>query len=72
MIPLPASAVAQDLDTADVPSVLQRLSALIRLLDLFRLQNGVELDKTIRLLVRRLVRIRSLFKKITPATKTGI
>lgn len=65
LIPLPVSAAASDPEQADTSSVLQRLSAAIRLLDLFRLQHSAEFDKALSLLLRRLVRVRSRFEKIT-------
>src|SRR5207302_5760465 len=38
LVPLPASAAAPDPDTADVAAVVERLSAAIRVLDLYRQQ----------------------------------
>lgn len=66
LIPLPASAAAPDPDAADVAAVAQRLSAAIRVLDLYRQQTGAANDKTLQLLLRRLVRVRSRFQKIVP------
>jgi hypothetical protein len=45
------------------------LSATIRLLDLFRQDHAAQ-DKSLRLLLRRLVRIRSRFEKLVPKGKT--
>jgi hypothetical protein len=70
LIPLPVSTAASDPDRADAISILQRLSATIRFLDLFRQQDGAEFDKPLQLLLRRLVRIRSRFEKITSEAKT--
>jgi len=70
LIPLPASAASPDPDLPDPPSVLQRLSTAVRLLDLFRQQNSGPLDKPIQLLLRRLVRVRSRFEKLTNGPKT--
>jgi site-specific recombinase XerD len=69
LIPLPASAATPDPDQADSSAVLQRLSAALRLLDLFRLHNPADQDKTFRLLLRRLVRIRSAFEKAASGTQ---
>jgi site-specific recombinase XerD len=68
-IPLPAAAAFPDPDQADPPSVIQRLSAALRLLDLFRQQTPAH-DHEIRLLIRRLIRIRSAFAKLAPAANT--
>ncbi|MDP2997287.1 MAG: tyrosine-type recombinase/integrase [Bryobacterales bacterium] len=70
LLPLPASAVAPDPDLADAPTLLQRLSATIRLLDLFRQQNGPDQDKPLQLLARRLLRIRSRLEKLVSVTKS--
>lgn len=69
LIPVPAFITAPDPDQADTPSVLQRISAAIRLLDLFRRQNGAQIDKPLQLLLRRLVRIRSRFEKLAGEPK---
>lgn len=63
LIPLPVSAGTPDPDQADSSAVLQRLSAAVRLLDLFRQQNPAAHDKTFRLLLRRLARVQSVFEK---------
>jgi site-specific recombinase XerD len=68
LIPLPSSAVTPDPDHADSFSVLQRLSAAIRLLDLYRQQNPANHDKALRLLLRRLARVRSVFEKTASDT----
>ncbi|HYV30258.1 MAG TPA: tyrosine-type recombinase/integrase [Candidatus Binatia bacterium] len=70
LIPLPASLAVPDPDLGSVASVLERLSSAIRLLDLFRQQNPADHDKTIRLLLRRLVRVRSRFEKLIPSAKS--
>jgi hypothetical protein len=69
LIPLPASATAPDPETADAPAVLQRLDAAIRVMDLFRQQNASSGDKTLKLLLRRPVRIRSRFENFDPGAK---
>jgi integrase len=69
LIPLPASATPHDPETADSQAVLQRLSASIRVLDLFRQHNVAADDKPLQLLLRRLVRIRSRFEKLDNAPK---
>jgi site-specific recombinase XerD len=68
-IPLLIPPHIPDSDLAQLPAVLERLSGTIRLLDLFRLQAPSDLDQPLRLLLRRLVRIRSLLKKILPEGK---
>ena len=69
-IPLPASLTDSDPDLADAAAVLQRLTAAIRLLDLFRQHHALHNDRPLRLLLRRLVRIRSRFEKLIPNTPT--
>jgi integrase len=64
VIPLPISASTPDHDIADAAAVLGRLSAIVRILDLFRQQNPTVGDKPLQLLLRRLVRIRSRFEKL--------
>jgi len=54
---------------AEAPAVLQRLDAAIRVMDLFRQQNASSGDKTLKLLLRRLVRIRSRFENFDPGAK---
>ena len=70
LIPTPAPLATADPDPADAPAIVERLSGAIRVLDLFRLQDGAGIDKPIQLLLRRLVRVRSAFQKLIPATKT--
>jgi integrase len=66
LIPLPPSVAVPGLDDADAPAVIRHLSATIRALDLFRQNNTPSRDKLLRLLLRRLVRIRTLFQKTSP------
>ncbi|MBA5872810.1 MAG: tyrosine-type recombinase/integrase [Nitrospira sp. CR2.1] len=62
LITLPAC--HSDTDAGDVETIAERLSAVIRLMDLFRQHNcPAGSDKPIRLLLRRLARIRFLFQK---------
>jgi hypothetical protein len=68
-IPLPASATLPDLDTADAAAVLQRLSAAVRVLDLYRQHEHCGLAKGLQLLLRRLIRVRSGFQKLTSDTQ---
>jgi site-specific recombinase XerD len=68
LIPLPASAAMADPDAADATAVVERLSAAIRVLDLYRQQISSN-DKPLQLLLRRLVRIRSRFQKVASGTK---
>ena len=70
LIPLPVSLTHPDPDCADPPAILERLSASIRLLDLFRQQTSADSDKLIRLLLRRLARVRSLFEKLVSDTNS--
>jgi hypothetical protein len=70
LIPLPLPAAVPGPDDADAPAVIRHLSATIRTLDLFRQNNTSAQDKLLRLLLRRLVRIRTLFQKPLPAAKT--
>lgn len=67
LIPLPASLIAPDThsDSPDAAAITERLSGVIRILDLFRPHAAAEQDKDLRLLLRRLVRIRSAFQKLT-------
>jgi site-specific recombinase XerD len=69
-MPVPAPLGTADPDLADAAAVTQRIAATIRLLDLFRMQNPADLDQALRLLLRRLVRIRSRFEKLVPVAKT--
>lgn len=68
LVPLPASSAAPDADTAEATVFLQRLSSAIGILDLFRQQSPAILDVPVRLLLRRLVRIRSRFQKLVNST----
>lgn len=71
LLPLPAAIAASDPLTADTPAVLDRLSRAIRTLDLFRQQPGsAPHDKSLRLLLRRLVRVRSQFEKVTSGAES--
>lgn len=63
LIPLPV-AIEASTDTPNSSSVLERLTGSIRLLDLVRLQSAGGKDKPLRLLLRRLVRIRSCLEKL--------
>jgi hypothetical protein len=68
LIPLPPQAVSGDPDTADAPAVIDRLSAAIRVLELYRQQHVPDSDKPLQLLLRRLVRTRSRFQKLVSAS----
>ena len=70
LVPVPPLASPADPDTADAPTVISRLSATIRVLELYRQQNSLADDQPLRLLSRRLVRIRSRFEKVVSNTKT--
>jgi site-specific recombinase XerD len=69
-IPLPSSQIPSQPDVIDGPAIQERLSAVIRLMDLFRQQNLTDTAKPLQLLLRRLVRIRSCFEKLARTTKT--
>jgi len=65
LLPLPAAIAATHRTTADADAVRDHLSAAIRVLDLFRQQpQASHQDQPLRLLLRRLVRIRSRFEKL--------
>ncbi len=64
LVPVPSQTPASDPDAADAPAVIHRLSAAIRVLELYRQQNFAIGDKPLQLLLRRLVRIRSRFQKL--------
>jgi hypothetical protein len=67
LLPLPFALEPDVPQLADAFAILQRLSAVIRLLDLLRQQDTAPVpDKPLRLLLRRLVRIRSTFEKLVP------
>jgi site-specific recombinase XerD len=69
LVPLPAAMPVTDPDTITAPTVVERLSSAIRLLDLFRQQYGPTADKALQLLLRRLVRVRSRFQKVISSAK---
>jgi hypothetical protein len=64
LVPLPPQAAAIETDAANASAVTDRLSAVIRVLELYRQQYAITHDKPIQLLLRRLVRIRYLFQKL--------
>jgi site-specific recombinase XerD len=68
LVPLPPLASPQ-IDAADAPAVISRLSAAIRALDLYRQQNLSESPKPLQLLLRRLVRVCSRFQKLASGQK---
>lgn len=68
LLPWHLPATAPDPDTADAATVGRYLSTAIRLLDLFR-QHDAAQDKPFRLMLRRLVRIRSRFEKLVAEGK---
>lgn len=69
LVPMPASVSAPDPDTIEPATVVERFSAAIRVLDLYRQQNPTASDKPLQLLLRRLVRTRSGFQKVVSAPK---
>jgi len=65
-LPLPAALGAPHAEVANAAAVLDRLSAAVRRLDLVRQHSATaEQDKPLRLLLRRLLRARSHFEKLT-------
>lgn len=63
-IPIPPQTASADPDAADASSVADRLSAAIRVLELYRQRQLAACDKPLQLLSRRLVRIRTAFQKL--------
>jgi integrase len=64
LLPLPAPLSPGDPDTADAAAVVERLSGVVRVLELYRQQHQAADHKPIQLLLRRLVRVRSGFQKL--------
>ena len=64
-IPVPPTLPASDPLAADAALVLDRLSAAIRVLDLYGQQHPTLQPKPLALLSRRLVRVRTAFKKFS-------
>jgi site-specific recombinase XerD len=64
LIPVPAPLAVEDPQVVEATGVVERLSATIRVLDLYRQQNPAVSDKPLQLLLRRLVRIRSAFQRV--------
>jgi site-specific recombinase XerD len=71
LLPLPASAPIPDPVVIDALAVVERISAAIRVLDLFRQQNAAASHKPLELLLRRLARARSQFQKVTAGESGG-
>lgn len=69
LIPIPASLPSADPDVVDATAVSDRLSTATRVLDLYRQQNPAVSDKPLQLLLRRLIRVRTRFQKLTSSTK---
>ena len=69
LVPMPASVDAPDPDTIGPATVLERFSAAIRVLELYRQQNPTASGRPLQLLLRRLVRARSGFQKVVSLTK---
>jgi site-specific recombinase XerD len=63
LIPLPPALATPDPDAANATAVVDRLSAAIRILDLYRQQSPGFADRLLPLLLRRLVRVRSAFQQ---------
>jgi hypothetical protein len=70
LVPMPASVAAPDPDTIEPATVVERFSAAIRVLELYRQQNPTASGRPLQLLLRRLVRARSGFQKVISAAKT--
>ena len=69
LIPVPRQNNPMDQDAADAPAIVRHLSSTIRVMDLYRQHTGGANDKPLHLLLRRLVRIRSRFEKMTSDEK---
>jgi len=69
LIPLPTSLPSADPDVVGATAVVERLSTATRLLELYRQQNPAVDGKSLQLLLRRLIRVRSRFQKLIPQTK---
>lgn len=70
LIPAPAALTLTDPLTVDAAAVVERLSISIRLLDLYRQQTPASNHKTLKLLARRLVRVRSVFQSVSSPAKS--
>ncbi len=64
LVPMPLALDSGEPETPDAELVLQRLTSAVRVLDLFRMQTRRVAAPQLRLLARRLVRVRSRFKKL--------
>jgi len=64
LIPLPPSLPSADPDVIDGTAVVERLSTAARVMELYRQQTSTVSETSLRLLLRRLVRVRSRFQKI--------
>ncbi len=64
LLPLPVPLATADPLSIDATAVAERLSAAIRVLDLYRQQNPLVSSKSLQLLLRRLARVRSAFQKL--------
>ena len=62
LVPLPAPLITAETDDHDALSIIHRLSALIRVMDLYRQQHTAHTQ--MHLLIRRLLRIRTVFQKL--------
>lgn len=69
LVPVPPLAASSEIETADAPTVLQRLSTVTRAMELYRQQGLKENDKTLELLLRRISRIRTRFQKLASDNK---
>jgi len=69
LIPPPPSQPSADPDVLDAANVVERLSTAARVIDLYRQQNPTISQKSLRLLQRRLVRVRSAFQKLSSLPK---
>jgi integrase len=63
LVPLPAALDAANPDDCAAVAIIDRLSNLTRVMDLYRHQHPVEHE--VQLLLRRLLRIRTLFQKLS-------
>ena len=66
---MPGVVAVPDPDCVEAAGVVERLSAAIRVMNLYRQLNPALNGKPLQLLLRRLVRVRSAFQKVISADK---
>lgn len=70
LLPMPAPLTAPDPGSVAGTAIVERMSATIRVLDLYRQQNPAADHKLLLLLLRRLVRVRSRFENLVSGATT--